>query len=87
MSSVVRKLLDSGSDPNLQTPPPSLSSPVQLAKVLDESSNPFGDDEVDEQVAESIHDSGLLSSIHLAVHGGYEDVVMAFVEHAEYEIP
>lgn len=83
MSGLVRKLLDNGSDPNLQTPPPCLSSQIQPVKVLDECSNPFGDDEVDEQVQEVEQESGLHSSIHLAVQGGYEDVVMAFVEHAE----
>ena len=86
MSALVRELLDNGSDPNLQTPPPSLSSPVQgkVAKVADESYNPFEDDEVDQaQEEEEIQDIGLHSSIHLAVHGGFEDVITAFVEHTE----
>lgn len=88
MSAVVRKLLDSGSDPNLQTPPPTFSSPVQakvaeVAKVADESYNPFEDDEVDQTQEEEIQEIGLHSSIHLAVHGGFEDVITAFVEHTE----
>lgn len=88
MSAVVRKLLDNGSDPNLQTPPPTISSPVQVkvkvAKVADESYNPFEDDEVDQaQEEEDIQEIGLHSSIHLAVHGGFEDVITAFVEHTE----
>ncbi len=84
MSAVVRKLLDNGSDPNLQTPPPSHSSPIHSAKVADESSNPFGGDDESDEIQEEIPDIGLHSSIHLAVHGGFEDVVMAFVEHAEF---
>lgn len=89
MSAVVRKLLDNGSDPNLQTPPPTISSPVQVkvkvAKVADESYNPFEDDEVDQaqEKEEDIQEIGLHSSIHLAVHGGFEDVITAFVEHTE----
>lgn len=82
MSALVKKLLESGSDPNLQTPPPSLSSPVQ-AKVADESYNPFEDDEVDQTQEEQIQHIGLHSSMHLAVHGGFEDVISAFVEHTE----
>ena len=85
MSALVRELLDNGSDPNLQTPPPSLSSPVRVkvAKAADESYNPFEDDEVDQVQEEEIQDIGLYSSIHLAVHGGFEDVITAFVEHTE----
>lgn len=79
MSAVVRKLLDNGSDPNLQTPPPSSHS-IQSAQIADESGNPFGDEEEEE---EEIADVGLHSSMHLAVYGGFEDVVTAFVEHAE----
>ncbi|KZS21164.1 Rabankyrin-5 [Daphnia magna] len=82
MSNLVKKLLESGSDPNLQTPPPSLSMPVQ-AKVADESYNPFEDDEVDQSHEEESENIGLHSSIHLAVHGGFEDVITAFVEHTE----
>ena len=94
MSAVVRKLLDNGSDPNLQTPPPlrssSISSPVK--KKADESSsssNPFGDDDEDEvyeangHAQENVENIGLYSSIHLAVLGGFEDVILAFVEHSE----
>jgi hypothetical protein len=52
--------------------------------VVDESYNPFEDDEVDQaQEEEDIQEIGLHSSIHLAVHGGFEDVITAFVEHTE----
>ena len=105
MSSVVTKLLDNGSDPNLQTPPPPLqptsssssSSSFSITKKVEKSNgngddkNPFGDDSESEDSTELTENktngapeaAGLCSSIHLAVRGGHEDVILAFVQHAE----
>lgn len=103
MSSVVTKLLDNGSDPNLQTPPPPLqptsssTSSFSIAKKVGKSNgngddkNPFGDDsetddstELTENKTNGVAEAaGLCSSIHLAVRGGHEDVILAFVQHAE----
>ena len=74
LSALTSKLLQNGADPNLQTPPRSAT--------INDNSNPFGDDE--EGVASPSSAVGLQTALHMAVLGGYEEVVLAFVEHAEY---
>lgn len=97
MAHVVKKLLEAGANPTLQTPPiassssfsPSASVVTNLPKKVDASTNPFDDDDEindEEPTSESkaTEDLGLLTPLHLAVTSGFEEVVLAFVEYAEY---
>lgn len=82
MASLTRKLLESGSNPNLQTPPPPDSCPSSSNNQRQDNSNPF-EDEIESTDASPNVLLGLLSPLHLAVEGGFEDTVLAFVEQTE----
>lgn len=97
MAVLVSRLLEAGCNPGLQTPPPPLSSQSLspgrkkkngTANHTRDDSNPFADDDDDEGVEEESDQQkseviGLQSPLHLAVLGGHDDVVKAFVQHAE----
>lgn len=88
MARVVKKLLEAGANPALQTPPVETPVTKVSSKKAIESTNPFDDDDenaADRPSEESVSsDVGLLTPLHLAVASGFEDVVSAFVEHSEY---
>ena len=69
---LVARLLKAGSNPSLQTPPP---SSAQNGRRSD--SNPFDDEDGHDPAV------GLQSPLHLAVAQGHDEVVEAFVRFAE----
>jgi len=97
MADLVTRLLEAGCNPALQTPPPSAQTGLNVSPKKNgpnshhnDDSNPFGDDEDDVIPQDHKLDQmgnglviGLQSPLHLAVLGGHDDVVQAFVQHAE----
>ena len=84
LSGLTKKLLHNGADPNLQTPPPPSISTTVVSRSNNDSSNPFGDEDDGEEVSSlPAATVGLQTALHMAVLGGYEEVILAFVEHAE----
>lgn len=97
MAVLVTRLLEAGCNPALQTPPPSTQAGLHISpkkngpsSIHHDDSNPFGDDEDDAPSQNNKLDQigndlviGLQSPLHLAVLGGHDDVVHAFVQHAE----
>ena len=81
MASLTRKLLESGCDPNLQTPPPSNHCVTSTPNPVD-SSNPFDDDDPAPETTTG-GEIGLLSPLHFAVNGGFEEIILTFVEQAQ----
>jgi len=83
MASLTRKLLESGSNPNLQTPPPPYDCSISGSDIRrQDNSNPF-EDETEDTFTNPDIPVGLLSPLHLAVENGFEDIVLAFVERTE----
>jgi len=84
LSGLTKKLLHNGADPNLQTPPPPSISTTVVSKS-NNSSNPFGDEDDGEELSSlpEYATVGLQTALHMAVLGGYEEVILAFVEHSE----
>jgi ankyrin repeat protein len=85
LTALTIKLLQNGADSNLQTPPLPSSRTTMVSKSNNDSSNPFDDEDDGEEEVPSLPATaaGLQTALHMAVLGGYEEVILAFVEHSE----